>query len=165
MLDFEIILEKFTVEDFVHYFELVNDKRVMAMITERAIELEEAKADYANIITNNCLHSYLGSFKIINNHNGAFMGFAKLEIKLQDDKEAEIGYMILPKYWGQGIAGKVCKLLIDTAIQQTQIARIVAIIDPNNAPSRKVLINNSFESEEFKDFDGLPGEVLALNIR
>lgn len=37
-MDSNIKFEKFTANDFSLYFELVNDEKVMAMITERAIE-------------------------------------------------------------------------------------------------------------------------------
>jgi hypothetical protein len=39
-----------------------------------------------------------------------------------------------------------------------------AIIDPKNLASRKILINNSFVSKEFKDIDGLASEILELNL-
>ncbi|UZJ66402.1 GNAT family N-acetyltransferase [Sphingobacterium sp. KU25419] len=67
-------------------------------------------------------------------------------------------------YWGKGIASHVAKKLIGHAKQQESLEKVVAIIDPRNIPSRKILINNGFVSEEFKDFDGLPGEILALEL-
>jgi len=54
------------------------------------------------------------------------------------------------------------KQLIEIAGKQKGINGIFAIIDPKNVPSRKILINNGFVSKEFKDFDGLPGEVFEL---
>lgn len=96
--------------------------------------------------------------------NHDFIGLAKLEIKTENDKEAELGYMILPKYWGKGIGGKVAQSLIESARKHTGLTRIFAIIDPKNIASRKILINNGFESKEFKDFDGLPCEILELQL-
>jgi [ribosomal protein S5]-alanine N-acetyltransferase len=49
------------------------------------------------------------------------------------------------------------------AERQPTLESLFAIIDPANIPSRKILINNGFVSREFKDFDGLPGEVLERN--
>lgn len=42
----KLVLEKFTSQDFEHYFQLVSDSQVMTMITERAIPLMEAQYDY-----------------------------------------------------------------------------------------------------------------------
>ncbi|WP_306568331.1 GNAT family N-acetyltransferase [Flavobacterium lindanitolerans] len=165
MEELKIKLEKFTENDFSHYFELVNNEKVMEMITERAIEKDEAKTDFDKLIQNNKLNKNFGNFKIIDNKTNEFIGLAKLEIKTEDEKEAELGYMILPKHWGKGIAGKVGKQLIELAREQNEIERIFAIIDPKNIPSRKILMNNGFESKEFKDFDGLPGEILELKLK
>ena len=160
----DIKLEKFTENDFTHYFKLVNDEKVMQMITERALETEEAKSDFDKLIQNNKLSENFGSFKILDNETKEFIGLAKLEIKSKGDQEAELGYMILPKLWGRGIASKVGKQLIEVAKSQKEINKLFAIIDPKNLPSRKILINNGFLSKEFKDFDGLPGEILELTL-
>jgi RimJ/RimL family protein N-acetyltransferase len=161
-METNIKLEKFTENDFNHYFRLVNDEKVMEMITERAIEIDEAKSDFDKLIQNNMLSEIFGNFKILDNQTNDFIGLAKLEIRNKGDEEAELGYMILPTKWGKGIASKVGKQLIEMAKTRKEIKKLSAIIDPKNLPSRKILTNNGFMSKEFKDFDGLPGEVLEL---
>lgn len=158
------ILNKFTATDFEDYYRLVGDEQVMAMITERAIPLEEAKSDFAKELIKNTIHSDFGIFKIINGEKHSFIGLAKLEIEKSESKEAELGYMILPEFWGKGIAGKVAAQLVDFAKNHSQIDELFAIIDPKNIPSRKILTNNGFEHQEYKDFDGLPGEILRLKF-
>ncbi|NVK10236.1 GNAT family N-acetyltransferase [Tenacibaculum sp.] len=160
----KIILTKFTESDFTNYFKLVNNEKVMEMITERAIELEEAKKDFEKLIENNRLTPSFGNFKILNEDTNEFLGLAKLKITEANTTEAELGYMLLPKYWGKGIASTVGRRLIEIGKKQNSLKRIFAIIDPKNIPSRKVLTNNGFYSKEFKDFDGLPGEILELNL-
>ncbi len=160
----KIILTKFTESDFSNYFKLVNNEKVMEMITERAIELEEAKKDFEKLIENNRLTPSFGNFKILNEDTNEFLGLAKLKITEANTTEAELGYMLLPKYWGKGIASTVGRRLIEIGKKQNSLKRIFAIIDPKNIPSRKVLTNNGFYSKEFKDFDGLPGEILELNL-
>lgn len=160
----KLFLEKFTPGDFFYYFRLVSNERVMEMITERTISTDEAKRDFQNLIENNKLDPSFGNFKIINAATTKFIGLAKLEIKGGIDNEAEIGYMLLPEYWGKGVGGIVAKQLIDLAKNHHSIKKLFAIIDPQNIPSRKILINNGFVSREFKEFDGLPGEVLDLYL-
>lgn len=160
----KIILTKFTESDFTNYFKLVNNEKVMEMITERAIELEEAKKDFEKLIENNRLTPSFGNFKILNEDTNEFLGLAKLKITEANTTEAELGYILLPKYWGKGIASTVGRRLIEIGKKQNSLKRIFAIIDPKNIPSRKVLTNNGFYSKEFKDFDGLPGEILELNL-
>lgn len=157
-------LKKFQETDFADYFRLVSNEQVMAMITERAIPLEEAQSDFEKLLKNNAIHPNFGCFKILDEADNAFVGLAKLELTSPNDNEVELGYMLLPTYWGKGIAGKVAKQLLDFAQTQTQLTRVFAIIDPKNIPSRKILINNGFSHQEFKDFDGLAGEILALKL-
>lgn len=160
----KIRLEKLTAADFPVYFNLVGDEDVMAMITERVIPLEEAKSDYEKRMLENQFHSDFGHFKIMEEKSDNFIGVGKLEIEAPDSNKAELGYMLLPKYWGKGIASEVAYQLIGAARKHVFIKKLFAIIDPKNIPSRKILVNNGFVSKEFTDFDGLPGEVLELVI-
>ena len=92
------------------------------------------------------------------------MGLAKLELDQPTATTAELGYMLLPEYWGKGIASQVVTFLIEHAKQQAYLKDLMAIIDPENIASRKILINNGFHSQEFKDFDGLAGEILLFSL-
>ncbi|MCP1997044.1 GNAT family N-acetyltransferase [Flavobacterium sp. HSC-61S13] len=160
----DIELELFKIYDFDLYFKLVSDERVMAMITERAFPMEEARVEFQKLIEHNQLDAQFGSFKIINSDTSEFMGLAKLEVEEKGAESAELGYMILPQYWGQGLGTTVATKLVKQARKQQHLKQLTAIIDPKNIPSRKILINNGFESVSFEDFDGLPGEILELKL-
>lgn len=156
-----IYIQKFTANDFDQYFDLVCNEQVMAMITERAIPLNEAQRDYAALLFNNCIHPVFGNYKIYEQQTKRFIGLAKLEIKTIDSVEAELGYMLLPEFWGKGLGTAVTQLMMSKAMKQPHLKKVIAIIDPTNIPSRKILINNGFLSEKLCDFDGLPGEILS----
>jgi len=159
-----LTLRKFTSHDFEDYFRLVGNVQVMAKITERALPRGEAKTDYENRLSRNSIAEDYGYYKITEAASGAFIGLAKLEVEQADSDEAELGYILLPEFWGQGIGSRVAKQLIDRARELPGLKRLFAIIDPNNIPSRKILTNNGFISEAFRDFDGLPGELLVLDF-
>jgi ribosomal-protein-alanine N-acetyltransferase len=160
----DVYTVKFKSQDFNEYFQLVSDASVMEMITERAIPMDEARIDFEQLMEDNKLNDNFGHFKILTVSSNEFVGLAKLVLNEENKVEAELGYMILPLYWGKGIASHVARKLIGHAKQQESLEKVVAIIDPKNIPSRKILINNGFVSKEFKDFDGLPGEILALEL-
>lgn len=153
-----ITLEKFGPKDFGDYFRLVGNPEVMAMITERAIPADEARRDYDKMLAANELHPELGHFRVLD-ESGNFLGLGKLEAKSAAAEQAELGYILTPEYWGKGIASRIAAHLVARAERQPALRRLFAIIDPANIPSRKILINNGFVSKEFRDFDGLPGEV------
>lgn len=160
-LKYKIYFEKFTEEDFEKYFILVNNEKVMAMITERAIELTEAKSDYNKLLEKNKFHENFGSFKVFESKDKAYIGLAKLEVENNDMKEAELGYMLLPEYWGKGYGSEIAKLMIEKAENEKLLKKITAIIDPENKAS-KILLNNGFTSEKLCKIDGLAGEILVL---
>ena len=132
----------------------------MAMITERAIEREDARRDFQELIYNNQQDQRFGNFKILDADTDEFIGLAKLEVRNPKRFQAELGYMILPQFWGKGLASQAATLLLAKAQRENGLKRVYAIIDPRNLPSKKILIKHGFVSKAFKDFDGLPGEVL-----
>lgn len=160
----KIYLEKFMPPDFDKYYELVGNEKVMSMITERAIPLEEAAKNFNSLLDNNGLHKSFGNFKVLETSTNKFIGSAKLKIIEKDSTEAEIGYMLSPSFWGQGIGSEIAHLLIQKAKKEKQLNKITAIIDPKNIASRKILINNGFTSDRVCEIDGLPGEILSFHL-
>jgi [ribosomal protein S5]-alanine N-acetyltransferase len=73
-------LGKFAKIDFDNYYQLVSNKKVMEMITERAIPYDEAKSNFEKIIQDNDLHPIFGTFKITNDLTSDFIGLAKLTL-------------------------------------------------------------------------------------
>lgn len=157
-----IILDKFQASDFHHYFKMVKNEQIMEMITGRPLFLEEAQARYAKLLVNNDIHPAFGSFKILDAHTKECIGFAKLELQARNSEEAELGYMLHPKYWGKGLANEASQQLIEVAKKQKTIKKLIGIIDPDNAASRKILTNNGFIHKEFTESDGIKAEVLEL---
>lgn len=164
-----MVLEKYkllkfvnTSRDFDYYFQLVNDENVMSMITERAIEFDEARKEFKQLLKNNAISDRFGYYKILDSEKRAFIGLAKLEITRPQADIAELGYIILPEFWGNGIASQIASHLVQYGRSMNRLKGLTAIIDPLNLPSRKILIKNGFQSRGFKDFDGLPGEILEL---
>lgn len=160
-LTLNIVLEKFSQQDFADYFKLVSNAQVMAMITERAVPHDEARRDYDQLLKDNAESAELGHFRISDAQDGHFIGLGKLLPLADPPGTAELGYMLLPDYWGKGIASQVAAWLMDRAHHATALTHLIAIIDPANLASRKILINHHFTSQEFREFDGLPGEILA----
>lgn len=157
------ILSKLNFFDFEDYFSLVKDEKVMAMITEKVLSEAEARNKFNEIIIENDLHPEYGYYKI-SDLSGNVMGVFKMEIDNPTPHEAEIGYMLHHKFWGQGIAGEVSTFFIEKTRKLGELKRIYGIIDPLNSASRKILTNNGFKSLKIKDFEGLSTEILELYL-
>lgn len=109
-------LSQFAAHDFEDYFRLVSDAKVMEMITGQRLSLEESQKDFADILADNAIHPDLGHFQILDPSNGQFIGYAKLALSAEHPQTAELGYMLLPEYWGQGIANQVAEKLVQRAL-------------------------------------------------
>lgn len=59
--------------------------------------------------------------------------------KPDDEGTVEIGYSVLPAFRKQGLASEAVAALVDWALAQPQVTRIVAECDPDNTPSIRIL--------------------------
>ncbi|MBS9802639.1 GNAT family N-acetyltransferase [Bacillus cereus] len=159
----KLYFTKFEETDFNLYFQLVSNEEVMAQITERAIPLDEAQNDFKKLLIRNTNHQLFGSYKVYDSITDEYIGLGHVTVNEANVKEAEIGYMILPMHWGKRYGSKVAKELMNIA-KQTDVNVLKAIIDPNNIPSRKILLSAGFTSEKVCEIDGLPGEILSTYI-
>ena len=159
-----IYLEKLLPQDFESFYALTGNEKVMAMITERPLSMEEALKKFNYFLENNRLHKSFGSFKVLEVGSSKLLGFAKLEITKEKPNEAELGYMLLPEFWGNGFGNEIAEALLEVAISDPNLTRVYANTDPNNLASRKILINNGFASEEINGLDGLPNEVFGRQL-
>jgi RimJ/RimL family protein N-acetyltransferase len=70
--------------------------------------------------------------------SGAVIGFAGLKY-LPDQQEVDLGYRLLPAYWGQGLATEACRAVLDYGRTRLGIGRIIALVDPENVASVRIL--------------------------
>lgn len=153
---------KYTEPDFEHYYALVSNEDVMKQITERAIPESEARTQFDAMLDYN-LRSLCGHY-LVTTQDDAGVAYAKLILDEDNPSRAEMGYMILPEHWGKGQGTAIASRLIIQA-QAADIEVLYAVIDPSNAASRQILLRQNFESTWVGDYDGLPGEILELNLR
>lgn len=156
----KLTFKKFEENDLKDYFKLVSSEQVMAQITERAIPLKEAQVNYQKLLKRNENYENFGSYKVFDSVTGEYIGLGHLTLNENETEQAEIGYMLLPEYWGKGYGNTIAEQLIELA-KKTKINKLKAIIDPENIPSKKILIKQGFTSEKICEIDGLPGEILS----
>jgi len=159
-----IRLKKIVSEDLESFCAMVGNEKVMAMITERALTRAEAEKKFGNMLQNSGLDPLYGSFRVVEKKSTDLIGYAKLEITWEKRDEAELGFMLLPVFWGLGLGSEIARILLDVAKSDPRLKRVYAHIDPNNEASRKILVNNGFKTEKMGEIDGLSGEILALSV-
>lgn len=67
------------------------------------------------------------------------IGMIELNIRSHTDRSGEIGYIVHPDAWGQGVATAATKRMLKFGFEELQLHRIYATCDPRNSGSSKVL--------------------------
>jgi len=160
-----IFLKKLSAGDFEAFYALAGNAKVMLMITGKPQTREEALKKFHSLLENNRWKESLGSFMVFERKNSRLLGFAKLEIKGENPHEAELGYMLLPEFWGMGYGSEIAAYLMKRAEADRDLTRVYAIIDPANTASKKILLRLGFVSEGKSIIDGWPGETFGSKLK
>lgn len=96
-------------------------------------------------------------------HN-RLIGYCGFFPQLVDEvDELEIGYRLHPAYWGQGIATEAARAVRDHAFDELQLPRVISLIHPENAASRRVAEKNGMTPEKETVFRGFPTIVFSIS--
>lgn len=85
----------------------------------------------------------LGIWAVLDSKSGNFIGWSML--MMREFRYPELGYMIVPEYWGQGFASEIALCLADYGMQTLKYKGISACTDLDNIPSIRVLEKAGFK--------------------
>jgi RimJ/RimL family protein N-acetyltransferase len=99
-----------------------------------------------------------------------FIGFTGLEVpgwSAHFTPCVEIGWRLLPEYWGQGYATEAANAALAFGFSQLGLTEIVAFTVPANTRSRRVMERLGMTRDEADDFDHpnvAPGHRLSRHV-
>lgn len=94
---------------------------------------------------------------VIETHDGAFVGDCGLTWQPLDGGQVlEVGYHVVGTLQGRGYATEAARACVDLALGPIGAPRVVAIINPENAPSRRVAEKAGLRLEQETEVRGLP---------
>ncbi|WP_026896734.1 GNAT family N-acetyltransferase [Daejeonella oryzae] len=157
-----LLFEQFTVYQFEYYIKLSGEYEVMKFITGKALSLAESEERFAKMIETNRENPELGFFSVRKISDQSFIGLAKL-INLKNN-QLEIGYSLLPEFWGQGFASEIADHFINYSFKFKHVKEIIGVIDPANSVSKKLLISRGFKLYDTNKPGESAAEYLKLNI-
>jgi ribosomal-protein-alanine N-acetyltransferase len=86
---------------------------------------------------------------LLHRETGEFIGQCGLLAQTVDGiDEVEVGYHILPKFWGNGYAPEAAKLFLNYGFNNTSVDSIISIIDIRNSKSQRVADKNGLVREQ-----------------
>ncbi|HQV93725.1 MAG TPA: GNAT family N-acetyltransferase [Anaerolineales bacterium] len=149
MLETErLSLRKFSTTDAEFIFKLLNEPSFIQNIGDRGVR---SAPDAEGYLERGPLASYakngFGLLAVVSKETGEMMGMCGL-IKREALDDVDIGYAFLPQFWSRGFAVEAARRVADSASENFGLARIVAIVDPANTASIRLLERIGFTYEK-----------------
>ena len=134
-----LTIRAFTLDDAAFIVTLVNDPDWLRFIGDKAVKTRE---DARRYLATGPLAMYerygFGLCAIERNKNRATIGMCGL-IRREGLEDVDIGYALVPEVRGQGFALEAARAVLEHGLTTLRIDRIVAITDPDNVASTRVL--------------------------
>lgn len=100
---------------------------------------------------------------LIDKESGKMVGQCGLLINRVDEiDELEVGYSLLPEFWGKGFASEAAIKCKEFAFQNSFSESLISIIHPDNKPSINVAMRNGMEYEKHSIFCGMPANIYRV---
>lgn len=159
-------LEKYQEADETLYSRLVFNRETMNMNYGRIFTEEESKLLFQVMLDINASESKLGFYKVFISHENkdTFIGMGALTLNAEYDA-IEIEYMLLPPYWNHGYGSELVGTLIQMATDTHVSPVLIALTDPSNLYSKRILWKYGFTLEkQYLNDDGDPVELYRRGI-
>lgn len=138
-----LILREILPTDVDGMFELDSDGEVHRYLGNKPITTREQAAEAIRFIRQQYIEHGIGRWAVIDKKNGAFMGWGGLKYIINEtnghNHYYDLGYRLIKKYWGQGIATETAKASLTYAFEKLNAHEVYAIADVANQGSNKVL--------------------------
>ena len=147
-----LTLREYNNGDFPLLYSIFSNEQIMKYAYMDKVGKEEDLLPYFNrILQNNNTPEGRASYEfgVFLSSSGQFIGFADVEIvkQNQDGGNGEIGYFLLPDFWGQGFATEIVNMLLKVCFEEMNLHRVFARCNANNTNSEKVMIKAGMAKE------------------
>ncbi|CAM3462657.1 GNAT family N-acetyltransferase [Pseudomonas floridensis] len=129
----------------------------------RGVLNEQATAEFVR----NCRHAYqtdgFGPQAVIESSTARLIGFCGLNTeRVEGVMEVEIGYRLAPSRWGHGLATEAALATLHHGFDTLQLASVIAIVQPENLASVKVLHKVGFNGYIHSQYHRLGVRIYRL---
>jgi RimJ/RimL family protein N-acetyltransferase len=138
-----LILREILPSDIDGMFELDSDPEVHKYLGNKPITNKKEIVAIIDSVRQQYVDNGIGRFAIIDKKTNAFMGWTglKLETRLTNNHQNyyDLGYRLIRKYWGKGIALESAIVSIDYAFKKLNLEKLYAAASCENIVSNKIL--------------------------
>ena len=134
-----LVLDRFTTDDAEFVLALLNEPSFLRFIGDRGVRTVE---DARNYIIEGPVHSYerfgFGLYLVRLRNGGVPIGMCGL-LRRETLEDADVGFAFSPAFWGNGYARESAAAVVEYAMRDLGLTRLVAIVSPENRASISVL--------------------------
>ena len=157
-------MRQITANDLDLIYQLNQRAEVMRYITGKTETLEECKKALARYLSFPMKANLpVGMWVVYEKATNHYIGWHILK-KLDETGELEVGYRLLPEFWGRGYATEGGKRLVEYAVQDLKIDRIVGITHLENDASGRVLQKIGLRLEQIGTFYNQTTKYYGMTI-
>jgi ribosomal-protein-alanine N-acetyltransferase len=142
-----LLLRRLDENDFEEVLALRGNPQVMKFIPKPLAKTKDDALAHIAMIEDKIVNNTGINWGITINGNSKIIGIIGIFKIYPENHRAEIGYMCLPQYNGQGYVTEAIKAVVTYGFDQMNLHSIEAIIDPDNTASERVLQKNGFVKE------------------
>ena len=144
-------LREFTLDDAPFILTLLNEPSFLRFIGDKKVRTLEAAQQY---ILNGPMASYaqhgFGLHLVELKNSKTSIGMCGL-LKRDELPDPDIGFAFVPDFWGKGFAFEAATALMNDARERFKLNRVLAIVNPDNDASIKLLEKLGMKFERVKD--------------
>lgn len=153
-----LILREILPTDVEGMFELDSDPEVHRYLGNNPVNSKEQIAEVIRFVRQQYLNNGIGRWAIIDKYTEDFWGWAGLKLVTDPVNNQvnyiDLGYRIIRKYWGRGIATEAATASLKYAFETMKVPQVIAIADVDNIGSNKIIKKLGFVFEESFNYDG-----------
>ncbi len=161
-----LILRELRPEDAEAMFELDSDPEVHRYLGNKPIQnLQQAK-DVIDLVRQQYKDNQIGRWATIEKSSGNFIGWSGLKyirtVENQRSHFYDVGYRLIPKYWGKGYATESAKAALEYGFTVFKPDEIIGTANEENKASRRALEKCGLKYLEKHMWQDIPCDWLTI---
>lgn len=164
-----LILREILPTDVDGLFELDADPEVHRYLGNKPVTDKNQIVDVIKFIRQQYIDNGIGRWAIIDKKTNEFIGWTGLkfvtEITNNHKNYYDLGYRLIKKYWGQGIATETAFASLEFAFDKLNADEVYAMADCENDGSNKILKKVGLNFIETFDLDGIKHNWYKIDRR
>jgi ribosomal-protein-alanine N-acetyltransferase len=159
-----LLLRQFNDQDLENVFRGLSHPQVIEYYGVRYDTLEAAQ-DQMNFFSELEENETGIWWAVCSPDNKEFFGAAGLNNLIKEHKKAEIGFWLLPEYWGKGFITEALPKVCQYGFNNLKLHRIEALVETENFLSKNVLIKQGFSLEgTLKGYEVKNGRFISVEV-